>query len=88
MSDPFRLSGTSAHSATLADLDLNGRLDLITGNEPDNTLSILMNVGGPFSSPDVIPAGEWPVHVLCADLDHNGVPDLVATNKKSGNLTI
>jgi len=88
LGEPFQLGATSARGAVLADLDLDGRLDLITANEPDDNLSILLNEGGTFSQPSVIPAGKWPIKILAADLDANGGPDLVATNTKSGDLTI
>jgi hypothetical protein len=64
-----------------ADLDGDGRLDLISANELDNTLTVLTNGGnGTFGFNAVLPVGTNPVQVIAADLNGDGKRDLVCVN--------
>ncbi len=67
----------------LADLNGDGRLDVLSPNKYDNTLQYALNIGqGRFSDPQVIPIGQAPIALAVADLggppnsDGNiGLPD-------------
>ncbi len=69
--------GTDPEDVTAADLNGDGRLDLIVANKGSNDVSVLL--GGatpPFSAETRVAAGAGPVHVLAADLNRDGLADL------------
>lgn len=74
------------------DLNNDGKLDVVTCNGGNNTISVLANssVTGAFSFDlkSTLMAGINPVAVEIADLDNDGKQDLIVVNKDSGNLYI
>jgi hypothetical protein len=84
-----------------ADLDLDGRVDLAVAGEesgskdPQGCLAVFLQPESGFAD------GQWPVVTLqpdagfqdpkglaVADLNHDGLPDLVSANEDSHNLTL
>jgi hypothetical protein len=66
-----------------------GRVDLVTPNSGDNTLSVLTNTGvGGFVTSATIPVGSTPYCVAVADLNNDGKPDLANVNYGSASVTI
>jgi hypothetical protein len=78
-----------------ADVDGDGKLDLLEANRGNNTISILRNISTPGNlntnsfAPSVdLPAGDLPVGVAVRDMDGDGRADVVAANLNSGNVAV
>ena len=68
---------------TVVDLDMDGDRDMVAINPYRTTVSILLNEGNrQFGFPLTVdlPKDLWSNTVISADLDQDGVPDLIATN--------
>lgn len=68
-----------------ADLNGDGRLDLIVGNQGDRRVLVWRNQGVPgdlgsasFAAPVSLPVTDQPARVVAGDLDADGRPDLLA----------
>jgi hypothetical protein len=81
--------GRGAHGLAVADIDRNGRLDLIVTNALTNRVWVLM----PFEQSDPaytgqsFPVDSSPRNVIVKDLNHDGHPDLFVVNTESNSLT-
>ncbi len=85
---PFMV-GKNPVSIASADINGDGKPDLITANKNDGNVSILMNTNGmEFSSPFYIQVGSDPVSVKAADLNNDGKPDLIVANQNSNNVSV
>lgn len=76
-----------------ADVNGDGKMDIISANAGDNTLTILTNDGsGGFDASATIPAGntrgQYPFGIAAADLNGDGKPDLVVANFFGNTLTV
>lgn len=77
-----------------ADIDGDGRPDLVAANEGDNTVSVLLNTTAPgagtptFSAQRKFPAGTGPAAVVAADLNGDGKPELIVADITAGNVTV
>jgi hypothetical protein len=76
----------------IADLDKDGRPDLVTANMVSNSISIFRNTGGvgniSFAARTDFPTGSEPISVGIADMDGDTKPDLAVSNSISDNVTI
>jgi hypothetical protein len=97
-SGPVTTIGSSAstngvHAVALADLDGDGRLDIVTANQVGRTLAIFHQspTGGFASSPDVVLGGGTlgtPSALAIGDLDGDGDLDIVSANTSGNNLSV
>lgn len=74
-----------------ADLDADGRLDLVTAHAgcPTGVVEVRFGTGGgAFTPPESLLAGCGPTALAIADLDSNGAPDLVVAFHGAGEVQV
>jgi 6-phosphogluconolactonase (cycloisomerase 2 family) len=88
-------TGTSPRSVSIADLNGDGKPDLVVANDAANTISVFRNtaVSGSLSSSSFaskldFPAGTNPYSVAVGDLDADGLPELASANYGSNTVSI
>jgi len=81
--------GGGARSLVLADLNGDGKLDAVTANSIDNTVSVLLGTGdGAFQTRTDYAAGAGVSSVAVGDLNGDGKLDLVASNGQNNSITV
>jgi FG-GAP-like repeat/FG-GAP repeat len=79
--------GVNPSSVAIADLNGDGRPDVVVTNAGDGTVSVLLNQGsGLFATTSPISVGTSPCGVAIADFNGDHLPDLAITN--TGNNTV
>jgi hypothetical protein len=69
--------------------NVDGKVDLVTANSRDNTLTVLTNNGsGHFGVYSNLSVGNDPLSVTVADVNGDGKPDLIAVNNLDVTLTV
>ena len=85
-------TGTNPVGITVADVNGDGRLDLIIANKGSNDVSILINQkdgdGFTFVPGPRLNAGVGPVATAVADMQSNGVPDLLVADSGSNQVLL
>lgn len=78
-----------------ADLDKDGRTDIIVGNHDSDSITILRQISNPFSSLTVVPftrtdirVGDGPHNVLAGDIDGDGRSEIVVANYQTPTMAI
>ena len=73
----------------LADVNGDGRLDLVAALTASNQVSVALGLtGGGFGSPTTFATGAGPVRVLVADVNGDGRPDIVTSNGTAGSVSV
>ena len=81
--------GDAPNSVAVADVNGDGRPDLVTANEWSNDVSILLNQGdGRFGGETRYEAGDEPFSLAVTDVNADGRPDLVVANSGSDDVSI
>jgi hypothetical protein len=74
-------SGTLIRSLAVGDLNGDGALDVVAPDSGGTTLNVLLGEGdGTLLAAKQFPCGVYPADVKVADLNLDGLPDIVATN--------
>lgn len=82
--------GREAVSVAVADLNGDGKPDLVVANQGTNTVAVLLGNGdGTFQQPlSYDPGGVHPSSVAVADLNGDGRPDLVVATAGNGDVGV
>jgi hypothetical protein len=82
-------TGASPASVAVADLNGDGKLDLVTTNVGDSSLSVLLNQGnGAFGTAETFAVGTYPASVAAGDFNGDGFPDLAVANGGANNASV
>jgi hypothetical protein len=74
-------AGITTRSVSAADLNGDGKVDLVVANANSDTVGVLLGNGnGTFQSSATYQAGGPPESIAIADVNQDGKPDLVAAN--------
>src|SRR5439155_655311 len=86
--------GAGPFSVALADLNGDGRPDIVAANQSSNSVSVLLNATAPGATPPTfsprtdLTVASSPFSVALADLNGDGRPDIVAANQSSNNVSV
>ena len=87
---------TGSLPSSIAATDLNGdaKPDLIVANEGSDSVSVLFDTTTPgvtspsFAAAEAFPAGDEPSSVAVADLDGDGIPDLLVADRGADTASV
>jgi hypothetical protein len=83
------LYATPCVDVALADLDGNGRLDVVATVPSKHSVVVLLSqVAGGFTGPTLFPAGANPGAITSTDLDLDGRADVVVTNPSTNRVNV
>ena len=87
-------TGSSPRAVAAVDLNGDGLPDLITANYNSNTVSVLLNTTAPgattpsFAAQQTFATGTNPRAVVTADVNGDGRPDIIVSNKASATVSV
>lgn len=85
----FLTGAADAPALALADLDLDGKQDLVVVDDATSALLLAAGNGaGGFGAVRSFVTDTWPTTVVVAALDQDGVPDLVTSNLVSSDISV
>jgi Ca2+-binding RTX toxin-like protein len=78
-----------SNSASLADVNDDGNVDMVTANNFSNNISVLLGDGrGKFMMQTTFAVGVFPQSVTVADVNDDGNMDVVSANTGSDNISV
>ncbi|MBI1849408.1 MAG: VCBS repeat-containing protein [Planctomycetes bacterium] len=81
--------GSQPAGIVLADVNGDGRVDVVTTNRGNHTLSVLAGDGaGAFAAPEIHTVGEAPVAAAAVDVDRDGRLDVIVANSQSNAISV
>jgi hypothetical protein len=87
-------AGTSPYSVSAADVNGDGKPDLVVANSGDNTASVLLNTTVPgatapsFAAQQILATGRNPYSVIAANVNGDGKPDLIVANLNDDTVSV
>lgn len=87
-------SGNNPYAVVMADLNGDGKPDMVTTNDPDGTVSVFENqtangaASPSFAAQQTIAVGSYPESVTIADVNGDGLPDIITANSGDGTITV
>jgi Ca2+-binding RTX toxin-like protein len=82
-------TGSNPRSVALADVNGDGKLDMVTANFGSSTASVLLGNGsGGFAAKTDFATGSYPINVAVADINGDGKLDMVTTNYVSSTTSV
>jgi hypothetical protein len=89
-------AGAGTYEGLLADLDGDGKVDVVTVDNIDGKLGVFRNVSpttgaistASFAGYSNVYTGGDPEHIRLADMNGDGLPDIIATNQYSNKFTV
>ena len=80
---------TSPLAVTTADLNRDGKLDLVLADQSSDEVSVVLNSGnGTFAAAVNYGVGSTPVSVMVADFNGDGHPDLALANNGDDTVSV
>ena len=81
--------GNYPQGIVVADFNRDDRLDIATSNFGDDTVSVLIGLGGiDFQSAVPLPAGPDPEDIVVSDFNGDGKPDLAVSNSGDNKVRV
>ncbi len=88
-------TGLSPRGIFAADIDNDGKADLVVANSGGNTISVFKNnassgtiTSSSFATQDTFTTGTTPYDVAFADIDGNSKPDIIVTNYGAATYSV
>jgi hypothetical protein len=88
------VAGAEPSAVAAADVNRDGKLDLVAADTASNDVAVLLNTTAPgastptFSTATFVPVGIGPVAASAQDLNGDGAVELVVANRDSGTVSV